>query len=52
VTAKQYVRPGVWTPEELAYAGLTEVVEAGVFTPEQHRIFMAKLNQLLGGVED
>ena len=52
VTAKQYVRPGVWTPEDLAEAGLTDAVESGVFTPEQHRIFMTKLNQLLGGVED
>jgi hypothetical protein len=52
VTAKQDVRPGVWTPEELAEAGLTKAVELGVFTPEQHKVFMAKLNQFLGGVED
>jgi len=52
VTAKQYVRHGVWVPEELAEAGLIKAVELGVFTPEQHRVFMAKLNQSLGGVEE
>lgn len=52
VTAKQYLRPGVWTQEELAQAGLTEAVESGMFTPEQHKTFMAKIIQLFGGVED
>jgi hypothetical protein len=52
VTARQYVRPDVWTEEELAEAGLTDAVESGVFTSEQHRLFMDKLNRLFGGVED
>ena len=52
VTAKQYVRPGAWTPEELAEAGLSEAVESGVFTPQQHKTFMQKVIQAFGGVED
>jgi len=52
VTAKQYVRPGIWTPEELAEAGLIKTVESGVFTLEQHKTFMQRVIQVFGGVED
>jgi len=50
LTAKQYVRPGVWTEEELAKAGLTEAVNTGVFTLEQHALFMEKIIRVFGGV--
>jgi hypothetical protein len=52
-TARQYVKPapaGVWTQDELALAGLKEVVESGVFTPDQHRQFLRKLNERYPGV--
>ncbi len=52
VTAKQYIRPDVWTQEELAHAGLAEAIESGVFTAEQHKTFMTKIIRILGGVED
>lgn len=52
VTDKQHVRLDVWTEEELAEAGLTGAVASGRFTPEEHELFMARLNQLFGGVED
>jgi hypothetical protein len=48
VTAKQYIRPGVWTREELARAGLLDAVESGIFTPEQHRRFLERLLHVYG----
>jgi RHS repeat-associated protein len=51
IEAKQYVRPGVWSQEELAQAGLTDAVESGIFTPEQHKIFMKKVIEVFGGVK-
>ena len=52
VTAKQFVRPGLWTEEDLAHIGLTEAVETGAFTSQQHRVFMDKVIGGLGGVRD
>lgn len=48
VTAGQYIRPGVWSREELAQAGLLDAVEAGVFTPSQHEQFMERLLDVYG----
>jgi len=43
-TAGQYVGNGrPWTAAALKEAGLTEAVESGVFTVEQHIRFMSKV---------
>jgi hypothetical protein len=52
-TASQYVKParaGVWTERELTQVDLKDAVETGVFTPEQHRQFLRKLNERFPGV--
>jgi hypothetical protein len=46
-TAAQYVKPGLWTAEALESAGLTQAVETGVFTIEQHVVFIKRIVELI-----